>query len=303
MRWIDEHFHQPADLGGPVCPRRSPRSSPTWPRGQRLRDGGGRQRRRRLGLRLMLDPRPSRSHGHRPASTTSAGPRGGRVSTASSTPTTRRSSPPGARRSWDSARDAAGQPPPDHRLPRAQPEIDDEQVEGPLLIIGLPRTGTTALSHLVAADPQIRSLRLWESSDPVPPPEAGPDDDRPAHRRGAAGPRGHVRGLPPHALAPLPERDRPHRVPGPPRHGLPHRALRRHGPGPELRRGSSTATCPRLRLHRRVLQLLQWHCPPRLWHLKTPVHMLASTSSCRLPGRQVPWTHRDPAGCWARCAA
>ena len=29
------------------------------------------------------------------------------------------------------------------------------------------------------------------------------------------------------------------------------------------------------RYHRRVLRLLQWHCPPRLWHLKTPVHMFA----------------------------
>ena len=27
--------------------------------------------------------------------------------------------------------------------------------------------------------------------------------------------------------------------------------------------------------HRRVLKLLQWHCPPTLWHLKTPVHMFA----------------------------
>ena len=32
---------------------------------------------------------------------------------------------------------------------------------------------------------------------------------------------------------------------------------------------------PAYSYHRRVLQLLQWHCPPRLWHLKTPVHMLA----------------------------
>src|SRR5580693_9202294 len=50
-------------------------------------------------------------------------------------------------------------------------EIGDEEVEGPLVIIGLPRTGTTALSNLLAADPQVRSVRLWESSDPVPPPE------------------------------------------------------------------------------------------------------------------------------------
>ena len=26
--------------------------------------------------------------------------------------------------------------------------------------------------------------------------------------------------------------------------------------------------------HRRVLKL-QWHCPPTLWHLKTPVHVFA----------------------------
>ena len=51
------------------------------------------------------------------------------------------------------------------------PEIGDEEIAGPLVIIGLPRTGTTALSNLLAADPQIRSIRLWESSDPVPPPE------------------------------------------------------------------------------------------------------------------------------------
>ena len=46
-----------------------------------------------------------------------------------------------------------------------------EEIGGPVFVIGLPRTGTTALSQLVAADPQFRSLRLWESGSPVPPPE------------------------------------------------------------------------------------------------------------------------------------
>ena len=52
------------------------------------------------------------------------------------------------------------------------PEIDDEVIGGPVFVIGLPRTGTTALSQLVAADPQFRSLRMWESQAPTPPPEA-----------------------------------------------------------------------------------------------------------------------------------
>ena len=46
---------------------------------------------------------------------------------------------------------------------KQHPEIDDEVVGGPVFVIGLPRTGTTALSQLVASDPQFRSLRMWES--------------------------------------------------------------------------------------------------------------------------------------------
>ncbi len=70
---------------------------------------------------------------------------------------------------------------------RRHPEIDDQLVEGPLFIIGLPRTGTTALSQLVSADPQIRSLRLWESCDPVPPPESATEDTDPRIEETAGG--------------------------------------------------------------------------------------------------------------------
>ena len=62
---------------------------------------------------------------------------------------------------------------------RLHPEIDDEVVGGPVFVIGLPRTGTTALSQLVAADPQFRSLRTWESGSPVPPPERTPSTPTP----------------------------------------------------------------------------------------------------------------------------
>src|SRR5262245_27941048 len=39
---------------------------------------------------------------------------------------------------------------------KRHPEIGDEVVEGPVVILGLPRTGTTALGQLVASDPQFR---------------------------------------------------------------------------------------------------------------------------------------------------
>jgi hypothetical protein len=50
------------------------------------------------------------------------------------------------------------------------------------------------------------------------------------------------------------------------------------------------------RYHRRVLRLLQWHCPPRLWHLKTPVHMFALHDLlAAYPNAKFLWSHRDPA--------
>src|SRR4051794_15298158 len=53
---------------------------------------------------------------------------------------------------------------------RHHPEIDDQPIVAPLFGLGLPRTGSTALSFLLAQDPGIRYLRAWESSQPCPPP-------------------------------------------------------------------------------------------------------------------------------------
>ena len=39
--------------------------------------------------------------------------------------------------------------------------------------------------------------------------------------------------------------------------------------------------------HRRA-QLLQWHCPPTLWHLKAPVHMFALRLDRGVPEREIP---------------
>ena len=61
--------------------------------------------------------------------------------------------------------------------------------------------------------------------------------------------------------------------------------------------GCATATCgPRTRTTASVLRLLQWHCPPRLWHLKTPVHMFALDDLlASYPNARFLWSHRDPA--------
>jgi hypothetical protein len=49
------------------------------------------------------------------------------------------------------------------------PQVRDEVVTRPVFIVGLPRTGTTALHHMLNQDPANRTLRLWEARNPVPP--------------------------------------------------------------------------------------------------------------------------------------
>ncbi len=50
---------------------------------------------------------------------------------------------------------------------RRHPEIHDVQIQRPIIIAGLPRTGTTHLHNLISSDPSLRSLPYWESNEPV----------------------------------------------------------------------------------------------------------------------------------------
>lgn len=52
------------------------------------------------------------------------------------------------------------------------PEARRRPVERPIVVLGLPRTGTTLLSELLHRDPANRSLMRWEAQDCVPPPRA-----------------------------------------------------------------------------------------------------------------------------------
>ncbi|MED5811660.1 sulfotransferase [Mycolicibacterium sp. 050232] len=63
------------------------------------------------------------------------------------------------------------------------PEIEDVEIERPIIICGLPRTGTTHLHNLLAADPALRHLPYWESLEPLP----GPGEDTPQPRRDRCG--------------------------------------------------------------------------------------------------------------------
>ncbi len=179
---------------------------------------------------------------------------------------------------------------------RLHPEIDDQVIEGPVFVIGLPRTGTTALSQLVAADPQFRSLRTWESAAPVPPPESATEhsDPRIAATEGGLAMMNEAFPL----MQTMHHSEATTATECQDLMGMSFRTAHFDG----FARVPSymawvvdTDMGETYRYHRRVLRLLQWHCPPHLWHLKTPVHMFALDSLVEAyPNARFLWSHRDP---------
>lgn len=63
-----------------------------------------------------------------------------------------------------------------HDLLRRHPEIEDIEITRPLIVVGMPRSGTTHLVNLIARDPRRRALPYWESQEPIPARGAGPDE-------------------------------------------------------------------------------------------------------------------------------
>ncbi len=63
---------------------------------------------------------------------------------------------------------------------RRHPEIDEERIGGPVVIVGLPRTGTTMLHRVLGRDRRFYALCYWESyfPSPVVPPGSPGEDPR-----------------------------------------------------------------------------------------------------------------------------
>jgi hypothetical protein len=179
----------------------------------------------------------------------------------------------------------------------AHPEIDDQEIAAPLFGLGLPRTGSTALSFLLAQDPARRSLRVWEASEPCPPPETATEhtDERIALAQagidltnemftGFAGMLPTAADGPQECLVPM---------------AFDFRSLMVEGMALIPSYSAWLLECdmePAYRYHRRVLKLLQWHCPPDRWWLKTPAHMLSIDAlDAVYPDARFVMTHRDVA--------
>ncbi len=52
-----------------------------------------------------------------------------------------------------------------------QPEILEIELEAPIILAGIPRSGTTNLSNIMASDSRLNFITFWESFQPVPSPD------------------------------------------------------------------------------------------------------------------------------------
>jgi len=59
------------------------------------------------------------------------------------------------------------------------PEILDEDVSDPIVVLGLPRSGTTKLQRFLSADPNVWATPAWMMFNPAPFPEEAPGDFTP----------------------------------------------------------------------------------------------------------------------------
>lgn len=175
---------------------------------------------------------------------------------------------------------------------REHPEVDDVAVEGPVHVIGLPRTGTTALGSMLSLDPQFRSLRMWEQRNPVPPPVLADELDDPRRLAYAA----EIAALPPeaHAMhlyevdASVEDSD----VLGMAFHGQQY-TLPVYGYHRWWRQADSTEA---FAYHRRVAKLLASQRPPHRWLYKAPHHKFhLDAVVAAYPDARFVMTHRDPA--------
>jgi len=169
-----------------------------------------------------------------------------------------------------------------------------------IIVIGLSRTGTTALSHLLGADPDSRSLRQWEAQDSVPPPPREGYWSDPRYL--AAKAAGNMLDLvnPRFKAIHHDEPEDPVECAIPLSHHFASISLQNQfnieGYADWL---LSTDLGPAYDFHRQVLQVLgsEYGGP---WQLKSPVHGYAmETVAAAYPEAVFVQTHRDPARCIA----
>jgi len=178
---------------------------------------------------------------------------------------------------------------------KRHPEIAAQEVKAPIVITGLPRTGSTHLQALLATRPGARSPAEWEMRLPSPPPEAATaaTDPRIAEVQQAIDTRAGAARL--QAIHPYGAR-RPEQCLGLIDWSFANQTYLAYQRIPgyyEWYLNSDQRVV--YEHHKRFLQHLQFRHPGE-WVLKWPKHLFGLDALLEVyPDARIVWTHRDPA--------
>ena len=181
------------------------------------------------------------------------------------------------------------------------PQILEEEITAPMVIVGLPRSGTSILFELLSQDPDAGVPLMWEALQPCPPPDAATytTDARIARADKLFTQWNRV----------APEFASMHEMRGdiPAECGLLMAGTFISDHIAALHQTHSySAWCikadflPVYRYHKTILQILQWQNPRRRWLLKAPEHQVHLDTLLQVyPDARIVQTHRDPIKCMA----
>jgi len=182
-----------------------------------------------------------------------------------------------------------------------RPEHADVPIERPIFVMGLPRTGTTALHRLLHADPMAQGLEMWITQYPQPRPPRDTWESDPI-------------------FTAMQQAFQAHHIASPEYLGIHYmdatsveecwRLLRQTGKSNSY---ESLANVPRYTewlakqdwtdayaRHKENLQLIGLNDPEKRWVLKNPSHMTALDALMSVyPDALIVYTHRDPVTCIA----
>jgi len=181
------------------------------------------------------------------------------------------------------------------------PQILEEEVAAPMVIVGLPRSGTSILYELLSQDPDVGVPLIWEALQPCPPPDAA---------RYTSDPRiEQADKLFTQWSRVAPEFASMHEMRGdiPAECGLLMAGTFVSDHIAALHQAHSySAYCadadylPVYRYHKTILQILQWQNPRGRWLLKAPEHQVHLDTLLQVyPDARIVQTHRDPIVCMA----
>jgi hypothetical protein len=170
-----------------------------------------------------------------------------------------------------------------------------------MVIVGLPRSGTSILFELLSQDPDVGVPLMWEALQPCPPPEAATYTTDPRIEQADKLFTQWNRVAPEFASM--------HEMRGdiPAECGLLMAGTFISDHCASLHQtGSYSAWClaadyqPVYEYHKTVLQILQWKNPRKRWLLKAPEHQVHLDTLLQVyPDAQIVQTHRDPIKCMA----